>query len=407
MSSINQTQDVNTEEVVQEVAKADATEEIRDASSDDDFTATEASKKPAVPKKKRKSRRSRTTDSDGLDATGRVYAAELLPAPYYYYRNHTLEVDEDPLKPVTSAGHVPCFPAKMRTPFWPAPELHDIVAWDDHGRSFRILKPKNFWNRISSLPSLNIPSSARSFVKPMGGASVVSWLGLIAAPTIRSTSLRSMPWLCKKMRRPKVGEKKSISLDHEPDLRMISQAFPVPNLPMTREIQVVLRPSTAAAVSINNGSVAAIASANPYGIGAMTLPMAQSTAAASANPQMLSYLQALNEQTRPDAGGFAAGFRAGTLLHNRSMNSMLINQPLPHAAVSGAFTGLPTGVLGAAQPESSQANVEYMRLLQMAAQVNMGVMGAASAAPFNVQGNLTMEQLEAYQTGMGHPSLPR
>jgi hypothetical protein len=219
--------------------------------------------------------------------------------------------------------------------------------------------------------------------------------------------------------------------DHEPDLRMISQAFPVPNLPMTREIQVVLETikqgprarmpvhwaneplppappvPAAAAVSINNGSVAAIASANPYGIGAMTLPMAQSTAAASANPQMLSYLQALNEQTRPDAGGFAAGFRAGTLLHNRSMNSMLINQPLPHAAVSGAFTGLPTGVLGAAQLESSQANVEYMRLLQMAAQVNMGVMGAASAAPFNVQGNLTMEQLEAYQTGMGHPSMPR
>ncbi len=115
---------------------------------------------------------------------------------------------------------------------------------------------------------------------------------------------------------------------------------------------------------------------------------------------MLSYLQALNEQTKPasvmgNESGFAAGFRAGALLHNRPMNSMLMNQPLPQAAVSGAFTG----VLGSAQLGSSQASVEYMHLLQMqmAAQGNMGVMGAASAAPSNERGNLTMEQLEAYR----------
>ncbi|KAL7506269.1 hypothetical protein ACHAXN_003609 [Cyclotella atomus] len=210
MSSINQTQDVNTEEVVQEVAKADATEEIRDASSDDDFTATEASKKPAVPKKKRKSRRSRKTDSDGLDATGRVYAAELLPAPYYYYRNHTLEVDEDPLKPVTSAGHVPCFPAKMHA-ILAAPELHDIVAWDDHGRSFRILKPKNFESDI--LPAFFEHSKFSSFIRQANGWGFRRFLaGPNRGSYYQEYFLRSMPWLCKSMRRPKVGEKKSISL---------------------------------------------------------------------------------------------------------------------------------------------------------------------------------------------------
>jgi hypothetical protein len=239
MSSINQTQDVNTEEVLQEVAKADATEEIRDASSDDDFTATEASKKPAVPKKKRKSRRSRTTDSDGLDATGRVYAAELLPAPYYYYRNHTLEVDEDPLKPVTSAGHVPCFPAKVSEKrarcasallqrdlnfnctllpppqqmhaILAAPELHDIVAWDDHGRSFRILKPKNFESDI--LPAFFEHSKFSSFIRQANGWGFRRFLaGPNRGSYYQEYFLRSMPWLCKKMRRPKVGEKKSISL---------------------------------------------------------------------------------------------------------------------------------------------------------------------------------------------------
>jgi hypothetical protein len=52
--------------------------------------------------------------------------------------------------------------------------------------------------------------------------------------------LRSMPWLCKKMRRPKVGEKKSIGSRMEPNLAEISREFPVPDLPVSHEIQVVL-----------------------------------------------------------------------------------------------------------------------------------------------------------------------
>ena len=34
--------------------------------------------------------------------------------------------------------------------------------------------------------------------------------------------LRAMPWLCKKMRRPKVAEKKAVDPDMEPDLDAIS-----------------------------------------------------------------------------------------------------------------------------------------------------------------------------------------
>lgn len=39
-------------------------------------------------------------------------AGELQPAPYFYYRDHSMDVDEDPLTPLTPPGRVPNFPAK-------------------------------------------------------------------------------------------------------------------------------------------------------------------------------------------------------------------------------------------------------------------------------------------------------
>ena len=80
-------------------------DELYDAGSDDDFI-------PAVTSS-RKKKKSKAAKSKELDATARVFAAELLPYPYFYYRDHSTEMDEDPLTPVTCAGLVPCFPAKM------------------------------------------------------------------------------------------------------------------------------------------------------------------------------------------------------------------------------------------------------------------------------------------------------
>jgi hypothetical protein len=58
---------------------------------------------------------SKKTAIDGveeLDATGLVFAPPVLkPAPYFYYSDHSLEEDDDPLTPVTAAGRVPTFPA--------------------------------------------------------------------------------------------------------------------------------------------------------------------------------------------------------------------------------------------------------------------------------------------------------
>ena len=63
------------------------------------------------------------------------------PAPFFFYTDHSHVVDDDPLTPVTPPNTLPAFPIKMHA-ILSMPELCDVIAWDSHGRSFRILKPK-------------------------------------------------------------------------------------------------------------------------------------------------------------------------------------------------------------------------------------------------------------------------
>lgn len=47
-----------------------------------------------------------------MDETAKVFLAPTLkPAPYFYYSDHSLEGDDDPLTPIIAAGSVPTFPA--------------------------------------------------------------------------------------------------------------------------------------------------------------------------------------------------------------------------------------------------------------------------------------------------------
>mmetsp|Transcript_17605 Transcript_17605/g.35838 ORF Transcript_17605/g.35838 Transcript_17605/m.35838 type:complete len:501 (-) Transcript_17605:226-1728(-) len=186
-------------------------------------TATNISKKPAGPP---------------LDATGLIFTnPELKPAPFFYYSDHSLEQDDDPLTPVTAAGRIPTFPAKMHA-ILTNPALQDVVAWAPHGRSWRILKPRDF--EVNVLPRYFEHSKFSSFVRQANG-----WgFRRLAQGRDRNAYyheyfLRSMPWLCKKMRRPKVAEKKAIDPDMEPDFDAISAVFPVPSNPITREILIV------------------------------------------------------------------------------------------------------------------------------------------------------------------------
>ncbi|KAL7431580.1 hypothetical protein ACHAXH_005191 [Discostella pseudostelligera] len=173
-----------------------------------------------------------------MDATGLVFAQpELKPHPFFYYSDHSLEHDDDPLTPITAAGIVPTFPAKMHA-ILANPELADVVGWDPHGRSWRILKPRDFEIRI--LPRYFEHSKFSSFVRQANGW---GFRRMSEGPDknayYHEYFLRAMPWLCKKMRRPKVAEKKAIDPEMEPDLNAISLLFPVPDRPPTSEILVL------------------------------------------------------------------------------------------------------------------------------------------------------------------------
>ncbi|KAL3808850.1 hypothetical protein ACHAXA_007029 [Cyclostephanos tholiformis] len=129
------------------VAMSFATGAKRAACDSDDHD--ESRKKPAassfavVTNKPSKARK-----DPPMDATGLVFAQpELKPAPFFYYSDHSLELDDDPLMPITAVGSVPTFPAKMLA-ILTNPALADVVGWAPHGRSWRILKPREFEIRV-------------------------------------------------------------------------------------------------------------------------------------------------------------------------------------------------------------------------------------------------------------------
>ncbi|KAL7546257.1 hypothetical protein ACHAWF_009591 [Thalassiosira exigua] len=175
-----------------------------------------------------------------MDATAMVFAQPVLrPAPYFYYTDHSLEPDDDPLTPITAAGEVPTFPARMHA-ILTHPSLMDVVGWHPNGRSWRILKPRDFEVRI--LARFFEHSKFSSFVRQVNGW---GFRRLVDSnyknAYYHEYFLRSMPWLCKKMRRPKVAEKKAIDQEQEPDLAAISREFPVRNEPPTREVLMIQR----------------------------------------------------------------------------------------------------------------------------------------------------------------------
>ena len=64
---------------------------------------------------------------------------ELRPAPYFYYRDHSREVDADPLTPLATTLSVPNFVTKLHAILL-CDSLSDVIGWMPHGRSWKILK---------------------------------------------------------------------------------------------------------------------------------------------------------------------------------------------------------------------------------------------------------------------------
>ena len=110
----------------------------RDRSQDDEDNLA------AAPEAKRVAKSPWKTASKG---NKEVPAEPPRPYPYFFYIDHFREADPDPFMPVTQPGRTPCFLMKMHA-LLSNTKLADIIAWDDHGRSFRILRRKEFETKV-------------------------------------------------------------------------------------------------------------------------------------------------------------------------------------------------------------------------------------------------------------------
>uniref|UniRef100_A0A7S2R2A8 HSF-type DNA-binding domain-containing protein n=1 Tax=Eucampia antarctica TaxID=49252 RepID=A0A7S2R2A8_9STRA len=164
----------------------------------------------------------------------------LQSHPFFYYRNFSQVPDDDPLTPLTPPARVPNFPAKMHA-ILSRPDLSDIVAWMPHGRSWRVLKPREF--EVKIIPTYFEHQKFSSFIRQANG-----WgfrritQGRDRNSYYHELFLRSLPHLCKKMKRPGVSKKAVADPDHEPDFYKISEMHQVPSEAATDEL--TLLPST-------------------------------------------------------------------------------------------------------------------------------------------------------------------
>lgn len=91
-----------------------------------------------------------------------VPGKELQPYPFFYYEDFSMEKDPDPLTPLTPPGRVPNFPAKMHS-ILSRSDLAGVIAWMPHGRSWRVLKPREFEIRI--IPAYFEHAKFSSFIR--------------------------------------------------------------------------------------------------------------------------------------------------------------------------------------------------------------------------------------------------
>lgn len=162
----------------------------------------------------------------GKLSTEDLQQRQLLPRPYFYYRDFSASVDEDPLIPLTPLARLPNFPAKMHS-ILARSDFLDVVSWMPHGRSWRVLKPREFEIRV--IPAFFEHQKFSSFIRQANG-----WgfrritQGRDRNSYYHELFLRGLPHLCKKMKRPGVSKKTTMDAQYEPDFYAISEMYPLP-----------------------------------------------------------------------------------------------------------------------------------------------------------------------------------
>lgn len=147
--------------------------------------------------------------------------------PFFHYRDRSKDADPDPMYPLVPPGRVPNFPAKMHA-ILSRPDLEDIIAFMPHGRSWRVLKPREF--ELKVIPQYFDHAKYSSFVRQANG-----WgfrritQGKDQGSYYHPKFLRGLPHLCKTMKRlAKKGKKRLVDSNMEPDLFRISELHPLP-----------------------------------------------------------------------------------------------------------------------------------------------------------------------------------
>jgi len=179
-----------------------------------------------------------TTTTTASSIKGRT----LRPFPFFYYQDHSQDIDDDPFTPITPLARVPNFPAKMHA-ILSRPDLTDVVTWMEHGRSWRVLKPREFEIRV--IPTYFEHQKFSSFIRQANG-----WgFRRIAQGRDRNSYyhelfLRGVPHLCKKMKRPGVSKKVTVDSEHEPDFYKIAETHPLPTKASDGVEENILLPCT-------------------------------------------------------------------------------------------------------------------------------------------------------------------
>mmetsp|Transcript_1553 Transcript_1553/g.2110 ORF Transcript_1553/g.2110 Transcript_1553/m.2110 type:complete len:458 (-) Transcript_1553:96-1469(-) len=133
-----------------------------------------------------------------------------------------LDLNLDGKKKGSRGSREPNFPVKLHT-ILSRPEFSDMICWMPHGRSWRVLRPKAFEERV--IPLYFRHSQYSSFARQVNGW---GFHRITQGPDYNSyyheLFLRGRIYLCKRMRRPHTSKKMTtISVDDEPNFYLMSE----------------------------------------------------------------------------------------------------------------------------------------------------------------------------------------
>mmetsp|Transcript_41559 Transcript_41559/g.60818 ORF Transcript_41559/g.60818 Transcript_41559/m.60818 type:complete len:652 (+) Transcript_41559:255-2210(+) len=198
----------------------------------------------------------------------------------------------------TSSGKEPPFPVKLHR-ILSNPEFRDIITWLPHGRSWRVLKPKAFEERV--IPLYFRHAKYASFMRQVNGW---GFKRITQGPDHNSyyheLFLRGLPHLCLKMRRPNRAKQGAGDSDLNPDFYRISMVAPLPDNDDTETSALPGPPSPATNAASAAIAVSAIANAanvpnDAHTAGSLPVSPPASTPGAAPAPSGLTATEILQQ----------------------------------------------------------------------------------------------------------------